>query len=80
MIYTVVQRSEVATIMVDIIRTMIDELAFVRPYALASELLVADGHEQVCEISLLATWLAETYHDSANCLTTSRVESITSSF
>lgn len=41
-----VQRSEVATIMVDIIRTMIDELAFVRPYALASELLVADGHEQ----------------------------------
>ncbi|KAG1874526.1 hypothetical protein DFJ58DRAFT_315470 [Suillus subalutaceus] len=41
-----VQRSEVATIMVDIIRTMIDELAFVRPHALASELLVTDGHQQ----------------------------------
>ncbi|KAG1820277.1 uncharacterized protein BJ212DRAFT_1266415 [Suillus subaureus] len=33
-----VQRSEVATIMVNIMRTMIDELAFVRPYALSSEL------------------------------------------
>ncbi|KAG1892562.1 hypothetical protein F4604DRAFT_1875874 [Suillus subluteus] len=41
-----VQRSEVATIMVDIIRTMIDELAFVRPRALASELFVTDGHQQ----------------------------------
>lgn len=41
-----VQRSEVATIMVDIMRTMVDELAFIRPYALTSELLVTDGHEQ----------------------------------
>jgi hypothetical protein len=59
MIYTVVQRSEVATIMVDIIRTMIDELAFVRPCALASEVLVTDGYEQVCEVSLVATWLVK---------------------
>jgi hypothetical protein len=77
MVYTVVQRSEVATIMVDIMRTMIDELAFVRPYALTSELFVTDGHKQVCEVSLIATWLTEAYHDRANFLTTSRVESIT---
>ncbi|KAG2369893.1 hypothetical protein BDR07DRAFT_1447280 [Suillus spraguei] len=44
-----VQRSEVATIMVDIMRTMIDELVFVRPYALASEIFVTDGHKQ-CEL------------------------------
>lgn len=80
MVYTVVQRSEVAIIMVDIMRTMIDELAFIRPYALTSELLVTDGHEQVCEVLLPEIWLAETYHDSANCSITSRMESLTSSF
>ncbi|KAG1753945.1 uncharacterized protein EDB91DRAFT_1287021 [Suillus paluster] len=44
-----VQWPEVATIIVDIMRTMIDELGFIRPYALASELLVTNNHEQ-CEL------------------------------
>lgn len=43
-----VQRPEVASIMVDMMRTMIDELSFVRPYTLVSELFVTDSYEQVC--------------------------------
>ena len=77
MVYTVVERPEVATIMVDIMRTMIDELGFVRPYALANELLVTNSHEQVCQASLLVTWFTETHHGSVNYSTTSRVENIT---
>lgn len=34
--------------MVDMMRTMLDELGFVRPYALVSELVVTDNHKQVC--------------------------------
>ncbi|OJA16985.1 hypothetical protein AZE42_00577 [Rhizopogon vesiculosus] len=41
-----VQRPEVASIMVDMMRTMVDELGFVRPHALVNELLVTDSREQ----------------------------------
>jgi hypothetical protein len=58
--------------MVDMMRTMIDELGFVRPHALVSELLVTDSHEQVCSALLRVIWLTKAHHNSVNYSTTSR--------
>jgi len=63
--------------MVDMMRTMLDELGFIRPYGVVSELFVTDSHEQVRPALLRVIRLTEVHHNSRSYSTTSQVENIT---
>lgn len=50
-----VDREDVATIMADMLRTLTDDLAYLRPLAVLGELPITDHQTQVCLFVLLAS-------------------------